>query len=566
MPDASEWLGALSKHGAPRVMTSSLKTQCLPFREIPHTTELFAAFLDDFRRVSSYYAHPPTAEGILDAAREVRLDAETRQGVVEVLREQNARLGAGEETKRNLDRLANRAVAIVTGQQVGLFSGPIYSFFKAVAAVRFAEEISSRGVDAVPIFWLATEDHDLAEVNHSFWNTNSGLARLELPAAPEIEGRRVGEVTLGPAIEPLVAQALSCLEGPLAGELGRMIRESYTPSDTYGSAYGKLMARVVGQRGLIFIDPLDARLHRFASKVFRQALHDADSLQEALAARSKELEANGFHAQVRVAPGSTLLFYNIDGRRHPVRKHKGRFLAGDSAFSFDELYAAIETTPEAITPSVLLRPVFQDALLPTAAYIGGPSEVAYMAQVQVSCRRILGRMPAILPRSSFTLVEPSVARILSKYELDLRDILRGPQHVRARMEQRAIPTALGRQFESDEEKLRGILKAYAQPIEKLDPTLLSALAAIEEKMLYQFTKLKEKVGRAENFRTGILDDRQRILFDSLYPNRDLQERSLCGLPFLAAYGLDLLDELAPLSSIPAGDGPSCAHQHHVVYL
>ena len=557
----------LSKHGAPRVMNPALKTQCLPFREIPHTTHLFSAFLDDFSRVSAYYAHPPTAEGILDAAREIRLDAETRQGVVEVLREQNERLGTGQETRRNLDRLANGAVAIVTGQQVGLFSGPIYSFFKAVSAVRFAEEISSHGVDAVPVFWLATEDHDLAEVNHTFCNTKSSLERFELPATPEIEGRRVGEVTLGAAIEPLVAQALNSLEGPLAGELGRAIRESYTPSDTYGSAYGKLMARVVGQRGLIFIDPLDARLHRFASKVFRQALHDADSLQQALATRSKELEANNFHAQVKVAPGSTLLFYNVDGRRHPLRKHKDRFLAGDGEFSFDELHAAIETTPETITPSVLLRPIFQDALLPTAAYIGGPSEVAYMAQAQVSYMRILGRMPAILPRSSFTLVEPAVARILSKYELDLRDILRGPQHVRARMEQRAIPNGLERQFESDEEKLRGMLKAYAQPIEKLDSTLLSALEAIEEKMVYQFTKLKEKVGRAENFRTGILDEHQRILFDSLYPNRDLQERSLSGLPFIALYGLELLDELARLSSIPRDTGGhSCAHQHHVVYL
>lgn len=561
-----------SAYGAMRVMTSPVntptaKTQCLPFREIPHTTELFSAFLDNFDRVSAYYAHPPTAEGILDAAREVRLDPETRRGVVEVLREQNARLGAAEETLRNLDRIANGAVAIVTGQQVGLFSGPVYSFFKAVSAVCFAEEISRRGVDAVPVFWLATEDHDLAEVNHSFWNSKSGLARLELPATPEIEGRRVGEIRLGAGIEPLVKQAVDCLEGPLAGEVGRALRESYAPSDTYGSAYARLMSRLLAERGLIFIDPLDSRLHRFASRVFRQALHDADSLQEALAARSKELEAKGFHAQVKVGPGSTLLFYNVDGRRHAVRKQKDRFVAGDSDFSLDELDAAIATTSEAITPSVLLRPVFQDALLPTAAYIGGPSEVAYMAQAHVSYMRILGRMPAILPRPSFTLVEPSVARTLSKYELDVPDILRGSQHVRAKMEQRAIPNALGRQFEADEEKLRGMLKTYAQPIEKLDPTLLSALEAIEEKMLYQFTKLKEKVGRAENFRTGILDDHQRILFDSLYPNRDLQERSLSGLPFIAAYGLELLDKLARLSSIPTGtDGRSCGHQHHILFL
>jgi bacillithiol synthase len=544
-----------------------MESHCLPFREIPHTSELFCVFLEDFGRVSAYYAHPPTDGGTLDAAPEIRLDPETRRKVVEVLREQNARLGAGEETKRNLERLAKGAVAIVTGQQVGLFSGPLYSFFKAVSAVRFAQEISGRGVDAVPVFWLATEDHDLLEVNHSFWNSKSGLARLELSATPEAEGRRVGEVLLGERVQPLVAQAVSSLEGPLAGEVASALREAYSPSDTYGSAYGKLMARLLGRRGLIFIDPLDVRLHRLASKVFHQALHEADELRDALAARSQDLEATGFHAQVKVAPDSTLLFYNIDRRRHPVRERNGKFFAGSAELSLDEFDAAIDATPGEISPSVLLRPVVQDALLPTAAYIGGPSEIAYMAQAEVAYARILGRMPTILPRSSFTLVESSVARILSKYELDLRDILRGSQHVRAQMEQRAVPHAVGQQFQSDEEKLRNLLKSYAKPIERLDPTLLGALESVEEKILYQFMKLKEKVGRAENFRTGLVDQHQRVLLDSLYPNRELQERSLCGLPFLATYGFELLDELTRQSPLPSSaDDHSCTHQHHILFL
>jgi bacillithiol synthase len=548
-------------------MISSMESHCLPFREIPHTMGLFSTFLEEFDRVSSYYAHPPTAQGILDSAHEVRLDPETRRVVVEILREQNARFGAGEDTRANLDRLAAGAVAIVTGQQVGLFSGPLYSFFKAVSAIRFAEEITRRGVEAVPVFWLATEDHDLAEVDHSFWRTRSGLTRYELPHTPEVEGKRVGEIVFGQAIAAVCEEALASLEGPFAGKIASALRESYAPSDTYGSAFGKLLARALAGRGIIFIDPLDARLHRVASNVFRRALHDADELRSALEARSKELESSGFHAQVKVAPGSTLLFFNVDGRRHPVRSHDGKFIAGDSEFSLDDLHAAIESTPEAVTPSVLLRPVVQDSLLPTAAYIGGPAEVAYLAQAQVVYKKILGRMPAILPRSSFTLVEPPVARVLSKYSLDLRDVFRGPQHVRAVMEQKAIPNALARRFESDEEKLRAMLKSYADSIEKLDQTLLGTLEAIEEKMLYQFTKLKEKVGRAENFRTGLLDDHQAAIFDSLYPNHELQERTLSALPFLALYGPELLDELTRLSSIPdSTEGRSCACQHHMLFL
>ncbi|MGH9736450.1 MAG: bacillithiol biosynthesis cysteine-adding enzyme BshC [Candidatus Acidiferrales bacterium] len=544
-----------------------MESHCFPFREIAHTSELFSTFLEDFQRVSSYYAHPPTVQGILDAAREVRLDPETRRGVVEVLREQNARFGAGDDTRANLDRLAAGAVAIVTGQQVGLFSGPLYTLFKAATAIRVAEEVANRGLDAVPVFWLATGDHDLAEVNQSFWRTRSGLVRYEMPEQPENVGKRVGEIAFGHAIEPVVEQACASLEGPFAAHVANALRESYLPSDTYGSAFGKLLSRLLAGRGMIFIDPLDARLHRLAAPVFRGALHGADQLRSVLELRSKELESGGFHAQVKVASGSTLLFFNVDGRRHPLRAQNGKFVAADAEFSVDDISAAIESTPELITPSVLLRPVVQDALLPTVAYVGGPAEVAYMAQAQIPYKKILGRMPAILPRSSFTLVEPAVARMLSKYDLGFRDVLRGRQHVRAILEQKAIPNALARRFETDEEQLRAMLKSYAGSIEKLDPTLLGTLEAIEEKMLHQFTKLKEKVGRAENFRTGVLDAHQNAIFESLYPNHELQERSLGALPFLAAYGTELLDELCRLSSISGfGDAQPCLNQHHILFL
>jgi bacillithiol synthase len=543
------------------------ESRCLAFREIPHTSELFAAFIEDFPRVSTYFSFAPTERGVLEAARNIQIDSGIRRAVVQVLREQNAGFGAGQDVVRNLDRLSNGAAAIVTGQQVGLFSGPLYSFFKALSAVRLAEQTTGRGLDAVPVFWLATEDHDLAEVNHTFWTVRSGLTRLELPSRPQDEDRRIGEITFGQAIDRIVAQAAETLDGPFAAEVARALRESYTARDTYGSSYAKLMTRLLAGRGLILIDPLDSRLHRLASRVFRRALNDAGALHDLLAARSKQLEQDGFHAQVKIAPGSTLVFLNLDGRRHAVRRREGRFLAGDREFSLDELHAAIESTPEAITPSVLLRPVVQDALLPTAAYLGGPAEVAYLAQAQIPYERILGRMPAVLPRSSFTLIEPAVARILSKYDLDIRDVLNGPQHVRLRMEDKAIPDALARRFESDEQELRRLLKSYAGPIEKLDRTLLGTLETVEGKMLHQFSKLKEKVGRAENFRTGVLDDHERILFDSLYPHRELQERSLSALPFIAAHGPELLDELTRLSAGPAASDPrSCAYQHRILFL
>src|SRR6202789_2227745 len=157
------------------------------------------------------------------------------------------------------------------------------------------------------------------------------------------------------------------------------------------------MARLMAGRGTIFLEPLDDRLHRFSADIYRRAVDDADSLRDALMARSKELEQAGYHAQVKVSGGSTLLFYNVDGRREALRSRSGKFQAGNASFTPAELRAAIEKTPKDFTPNVLLRPIVQDTLLPTAAYIAGPAEIADMAQTQVVYERLLGRMPAILP-------------------------------------------------------------------------------------------------------------------------------------------------------------------------
>ena len=301
--------------------------------------------------------------------------------------------------------------------------------------------------------------------------------------------------------------------------------------------------------------------------MYLRALDEADSLRDALLARSKELEGAGLHAQVKVTHESTLLFYNVAGRREPLRTRNGKFLAADAEFSRDQLVAAAKTAPEGFTTSALLRPIVQDTLLPTAAYIGGPAEVAYMAQAQVVYRRILGRMSAVLPRASFSIVEPPIARFLKQYDLNFRDILGGPQHLRARMEQKSLPSALSSRFDESEKALRDILKSYEEPLARLDSTLVEALRASEGKILHQIGQLKGKVARAENFRSGVLDRHERILLDSLYPHGGLQERTLCLLPLLAANGTGLLDELTRLASIAgSADGSSCAHQHHVLFL
>lgn len=542
-----------------------MESQCISFREIPDVNPFFSCFLEAFDGVAAYYQHPPTANGVEAAAREARLDADVRGQVAAVLREQNRAFGADAATEKSIERLAAGAAAIVTGQQVGLFSGPAYTIYKAISAIAGAKELTQRGIEAVPVFWMATEDHDLAEVNHSVWNTSAGLARYELPLREEDAGKLVGRVRLGAAIEPLVEAAQQGLHGRFRDEIAAALRESYAGDETYGSAFAKLLARLFRKRGLIFLDPLDRRLHRLAKPVLRKALANTDALIEALLERSKQLEERGFHAQVNVTREMTLLFRNVDGRRRPIHQENGELAIGKASFSRQEMLASIEESPEEFSPNALLRPVMQDALLPTAAYIGGPAEVAYMAQAQVVYEQVLGRMPAILPRASFTVVEPGAAESLSKYDLDIRDLFPGLQHLRGKMEARALTPGLTKQFGEGEARVRSMLDAYRDPVGRLDPTLLGVVESVKGIMLEQLEKVRGRASRVESLRSGLLDQQEEMLMNSLYPNRRLQERILCPLPLLAERGLDFLSELTQLSPALGSENSNCA-QHHLLIL
>src|SRR3984957_12008852 len=527
---------------------------CILPAELPGTTRLYSTFLSDFPRVSGFYRHPPDPHGMEGSAREIQLDYSVRRAVVEVLREQNRSFRADDATTRNLDRLRDGAFAVVTGQQVGLFGGPAYSIYKALTAVHVARELTERGVNAVPVFWLATEDHDLAEVNHCFFPKRGDIKRFDLPVSGLAE-RRVGEIQLGEAVRGLSAQVTGLLEGARAAEVERWITESYTPEDTFGSAFGKLMARIFSGRGLIFLDPMSPELHRLSVPTMLRALKEHKALTAELVARSEALEKAGFHAQVKVTEQSTLIFRIIGGQRLALRAANGELTAGNNSESLDATLKALQEHPEDFSPSALLRPVVQDTLLPTVAYVAGAAEVAYQAQTSLVYEKLLGRAPAILPRASFTLVPSHVSNLLKKYKLNASDILQERPKLRARLEAETLPHALTARFEEGELVIKALIEGLRDPLTKLDQTLAGALDTASEKILYQFNGLRAKAGRAEGFRTGVLNTHENEIVAALLPNDALQERSFGLLPFLASEGPELLDHLD--QHIKTGAGEHC---------
>jgi bacillithiol synthase len=543
----------------------------IPFRRLPHQPRLFLRFLDDFSSVSKFYPHPPTIEAVKEVAGSLDYPAERRKEVVAALRDINRNLaapipGRSDATERNLRRLEDGAVAVLSGQQVGLFGGPAYAFYKALSAIRIAEELSEVGIPAVPVFWMATEDHDLDEVRHVSWFHGGKLTRFELPAE-ETPGRPVGRVKLGAAVEPLAKQAAELLAGTGAEAVAKFLLESYGPEETYGSAFGKLFARVFAEHGLILLDPLDARLHRVAAPVYRKALADRDELSAKLLDRGRELEAAGFDPQVKVTAESTLLFQMKDGLRQPIgfnavvdrtariggsseaRTHSGgTFKVGDASWTRDEMVRLAETSSETLSPNALLRPVVQDYLLPTVAFCAGSAETSYLAQSEVVYRYVLGRMPVLLPRADFTILDAKADKLLQKYQLCIENVWAGPQELRKQMEAVSLPKQLAEDFDKRKALIDTTLAELGADIQKLDATLAGAVATTREKMSFQLDKLREKTGRALNERAGRIAEHVEFLENLLYPGKVLQSRELSFLPFLAQWGSEGLKELKDLAS------------------
>ena len=521
--------------------------RALPIEALPHQPQLLRDYLHSYERVSAFFQHKPELASILHVARSLEFPADRRREVAGILRQQNQLLGSGAATLANLDRLEKGAVAVVSGQQVGLFSGPSYAVYKAIAAVRIAKELTEQGIDAVPVFWMATEDHDLDEIRHASFFRDGKLVKFELPAGVG-NGAPVGRIPLGEEIAALQRDAAQILGGSNSA-IAQLLNECYRPEETYGSAFGKLFARLLGNSGLILLDPLDLRLHRLAEPLLAKAIEQRDSLEQQLLDRDKAIENAGYPPQVKVTARSTTIFHISRDGRQPITSNAGKFESGSRTWSQAELLEAIHAEPENFSPNALLRPVMQDFLLPTVAYIGGPSEISYFAQSEVLYRNLLGRMPVMLPRAGFTLVDTKAQRLLKQYGLEVEDVWSGSQELRKRLSKASVPENISTLLEENGNEIKKRLQQWSEAVAVLDPTLKDAVETAQQKIAYQAEKLQEKIGRALDHKLHVLAAHEEFLSNLLYPEKNLQSRELCFLPFAARWGQQGFEEIERHSSI-----------------
>lgn len=519
-----------------------MEPACIRHTDLPGTSKLFSDFSYHFDRVARFYRHDPHQSGsYAAAARAVDYPDTRRAALVAALEAQN---GPGALLKKLADP---GTVAVVTGQQVGLFCGPAYTIYKALTAVRLARELTAQGIPAVPIFWLASEDHDFAEISyaHSF-DSDRKPVRFAIEAPEGVKGRPCPVGSLRVENAPVEDLRRSLAGFPYRSEVAAMVEQAYAPGVTLTEGFRSLLRRILGETELLTLDPLDPSIRAIARPFLETALAAAPELKSSLLERGRELSAAGYHVQVLVEPKSSLFFLLENGERKTLRLKDAEF-------------ASLADRAADISPNALLRPVMQDYLLPTAAFIGGPGELAYLAQSQVIYDRLLGRMPVITSRAMFTLLEARTAKLLARYRLAIPETMVTEEALRERVAATLVPSNLENAFAETAVELDERLNRLNDELQRFDPTLAASLAKSRAKMKYQLGKAQRKTAREILRRDERATSDAQHLSALLFPQRHLQERFYSILPFLAAHGTDVPARLLDHVSLACPD-------HRVVAL
>ena len=527
-----------------------LRTLSLPFSEIPGQSSLFLDYQNDPLSLRKFYpsaveSHTEIANRIPEVLANYTVD---RDRLCDALQEINRGAGAGEKTFNNIEILRRTdCVAVVTGQQAGLFTGPLYTIYKALSTVKMVECLRKRGFNAVPVFWAASEDHDFAEVSNAFVLDTAGeLVEARANPADMTDGLPVGQIRLDDSIRKTIDELVEALPSTeFTEELATQIKSSWASGVLFGDAFSKFLSAIFSKYGIIVFDPLNETLKGLAAPIYSDAIGKSADIVSSLIDRDRAIAEAGYHSQVLVTPDYFPLFLHAeDGSRQSLKTTKDGTLKikGEKAeYTVDELAEMAKSEPQRFSPTVVLRPVVQDYLLPTVCYFGGGAEIAYFAQNSEVYRVLERPVTPILHRQSFTVVERKHSRTMEKYAIGFTDLFEGKENVLSRIIEKYVNPEMAKTLAEVEEKINTELDRLDRSLSDLDPTLGANLATRRRKIIYHIGALRKKAYLSQAKKNEIVQRRLDSLFTALLPHKHLQERALNVTTFLNAHGAYFID-------------------------
>ncbi len=519
----------------------------IELRELPGTPKLFRDYAGGDPRALALFARDPfDTASIAAVAAEVGERDYYRKRLADILVEQNEQWGADEAALANCRRLErDDCLAVVTGQQVGLLGGPLLVLFKALHAVRLAERCERElGRPVVPIFWLELEDHDLDEVNRlTVMDREHGLRKLSLDLGKG--GRRpVKDILLGPEIENLLAELENIW--PRTGfsrDAFDLLCRCYAPDSSFADGFARLHAALLSRFGLLLADPSHPHLKRRAAPIFTKEISQPSVARQRFIQHEEKILAAGYDKQVETPAGALHLFLEVDGLKYRLAADGERFrlIGADESFEKDELLEIAKREPRRLVPAVLLRPLVQDVLFPTIAYVAGPSEVCYFAQAQPLYESFGVTMPVVIPRAGGTLLGGPARRAAEKYGLEPGEMLQPAEALLKHVLAEHLPPGAGELFASVKREVAEALARLKGELDTGEEGFARAAERAAKKIVYNLDKLEERYVKALQRRNEVVVRRITQLSNAVRPNGSLQERVFPIAQFLNGYGEGIAD-------------------------
>jgi bacillithiol synthase len=518
-----------------------------PFSSFGSFSRLFSTYTQESEPLATFFAgdfRNPRQRGQI--ARQVADIFPHRAELTTVLREQNSRFSAGQATLDNIDRLEQPdAVAVVTGQQLGFFGGPLYTLLKTITTIQLAGRIEQdTGRPVIPVFWLEGEDHDFEEVAST--RVFSGQSISEISYGTDIEsdrGRPVGRIILDERIEGAIRNLETVLPPTdFRSEIIEMLESSYQKGVSFMDGFARLMCRLFAGHGLVFISGDDARLKSLAAPLFKKEILDYSRSQELLRETSQKLDEK-YHVQVVSTPPNLFMITDMHRRALSVNNDRYELKGSDISFTSEELLARLESSPESFSPNVVLRPLYQDTILPTAAYVGGPGEISYFAQFRSLYEWAGIPMPIIYPRASVSLVESKIAKVLDSFSASIPAFETPLEDLFHEMVLDAMEVDPGDLFDRAASHLDAAIDEVQPVIAKIDPSLNSSAGSTQASLMKEWGRLRDRVVKAEKRRHEQMKSQLSKAGLNLFPNGSPQERVISPLYFLNKYGPGLVTEL-----------------------
>ncbi|WP_418791659.1 bacillithiol biosynthesis cysteine-adding enzyme BshC [Phosphitispora sp. TUW77] len=533
---------------------------------VQYKSPLVNAYLNDFPRVAHFFEHDPGDPVSFSNRHDIIMqDYHTdRNKLVRILTEYNETLQCGNLARENLRKLEDPAATVViTGQQAGVFTGPLYTIYKAITAVQLAADLTARtGRNVIPMFWVAAEDHDFAEVDHIYVvNREQNIVRLRLDHNMS-ERRSIGHIPINEAVFTLIAR-LEEYTNPSEWKTGILDKVSKMArnSDNLAEWFARIMAWLFKDYGLVMVNPMLKELRSLWSSTFEGFIRKSHFISEKLSTAADLVRDFGAEPQVEKDKDNINMFIYVNGERLPLFRTGELYhvRGGAVQWTLEELRAIARGKPELLSPNVVLRPVAQDVLLPITAYIAGPGEISYYALYRDIYRLFNQRMPVIYPRTNISLFEPGIAKNMTEYGISFAEGSDGlQQKLREKLEARDVLgidpvfNAFIAEFEH----------SYREFILKVTGTNRELVGHGDEsfgKIIHQLEYFRKKTHQYHRKSCDILINRFNNIETHLFPRNNWQERVFNIFPYLFKYGTGFINDLAQLPLLGNYD-------HKLVYI